>query len=69
MAFCLSAPHTNTHTHKRTYVRARAYTLKTPVRLRADAAPVPTRRNSDSPQLLACHYFEEASLSFTSYSS
>lgn len=48
---------------------AQAYTLKTPVRLHAGRSPIPTHRTSDSPQLLARHYFEEASLSFTSYSS
>lgn len=48
---------------------AHTYTHKTPVRLHAGRSSIPTHRTSDSPQLLARHYFEEASLSFTSYSS
>lgn len=48
---------------------APTYTLQTPVRLHVGRSPIPTHRTSDSPQLLARHYFEEASLSFTSYSS
>lgn len=51
------------------HARAQTHTIKTPVRLHAGRSPIPTHRTSDSPQLLARHYFEEASLSFTSYSS